>query len=75
MGTYRAQPGEGHEGMTIGLEQFRDQNVERLPRMLLLPFTKQAGDCPLNRRGNGVSLAGLVWPCGEGRPPRPLFVR
>ncbi len=24
-GTYRAQPREGHEGMTIGIEQFRDR--------------------------------------------------
>ena len=39
LGTYRAQPARGHEGMTIGLADLRDeQEVERLPGMLLLPF-------------------------------------
>jgi sterol desaturase/sphingolipid hydroxylase (fatty acid hydroxylase superfamily) len=38
-GTYRAQPARGHEGMTIGLRQPRDEvRVERLHWMLLLPF-------------------------------------
>lgn len=41
-GTYRSQPESGHEQMTIGLTQFRDeQQVERLPGMLLLPFRKK----------------------------------
>jgi sterol desaturase/sphingolipid hydroxylase (fatty acid hydroxylase superfamily) len=41
-GTYRAQPARGHEGMTIGLEQPREQRrVERLHWMLLLPFLKK----------------------------------
>ncbi|MBI1913676.1 MAG: sterol desaturase family protein [Planctomycetes bacterium] len=49
-GTYRAQPAAGHEDMTIGLEQFRDERVERLDQMLLLPFLGQVGDYPVNRR-------------------------
>jgi sterol desaturase/sphingolipid hydroxylase (fatty acid hydroxylase superfamily) len=51
-GTYRAQPAEGHEGMTIGLSELRDERkVERLPWMLLLPFLGRPGDYPINRRG------------------------
>jgi sterol desaturase/sphingolipid hydroxylase (fatty acid hydroxylase superfamily) len=41
LGTYRAQPAAGHEGMTIGLTEFRDEGtVERLPGILALPFTR-----------------------------------
>jgi sterol desaturase/sphingolipid hydroxylase (fatty acid hydroxylase superfamily) len=49
-GTYCAQPSEGHEGMTIGLSQFRDERVDRLPWMLLLPFVGAIGNYPMNRR-------------------------
>ncbi len=38
LGTYRAQPAAGHEGMIIGLEQFRDPRELRLDWMLLQPF-------------------------------------
>jgi sterol desaturase/sphingolipid hydroxylase (fatty acid hydroxylase superfamily) len=48
-GTYRAQPADGHEGMTIGLEQFRDKRVERLHWMLALPFVGPPGNYPVNR--------------------------
>ena len=37
-GTYRAQPVAGHEGMTIGLPQFRDPSELRLDRMLMQPL-------------------------------------
>ncbi len=37
-GTYRDQPQAGHDGMTIGLEVFRDANELRLDKMLLQPF-------------------------------------
>jgi sterol desaturase/sphingolipid hydroxylase (fatty acid hydroxylase superfamily) len=50
-GTYKAQPADGHEGMTIGLAQFRDAWVDRLHWMLLLPFLGRVGDYPVNRRG------------------------
>jgi len=43
LGTYRDQPGAGHEGMTIGLSQFRDPNVLTLPWLLILPFIRRAG--------------------------------
>ncbi len=36
--TYRAQPEAGHDGMMLGLEQFRDPKELRLDRMLLQPF-------------------------------------
>jgi sterol desaturase/sphingolipid hydroxylase (fatty acid hydroxylase superfamily) len=52
-GTYKAQPADGHEGMTIGLAQFRDAWVDRLHWMLLLPFLGRVGDYPVNRRGAG----------------------
>ncbi len=39
-GTYRDQPADGHESMTIGLKEIRDEQIaERLPRMLALPLT------------------------------------
>ena len=36
--TYRAQPEAGHQGMTLGLEQFREPGEMRLWRMLTQPF-------------------------------------
>jgi sterol desaturase/sphingolipid hydroxylase (fatty acid hydroxylase superfamily) len=36
--TYRPRPEAGHEGMTIGLEQFRDPKELRIDRMLSQPF-------------------------------------
>jgi sterol desaturase/sphingolipid hydroxylase (fatty acid hydroxylase superfamily) len=53
-GTYRAQPEAGHEAMTIGLNQFRDERVEHLPAMLALPFVGDTGDYPVNRTGKYV---------------------
>ena len=49
-GTYRAQPAAGHEGMTIGIEQFRDSRELGLDRMRLQPFRGDAGRYPLGRR-------------------------
>jgi sterol desaturase/sphingolipid hydroxylase (fatty acid hydroxylase superfamily) len=50
-GTYKDQPADGHEGMTIGLKQFRDERrAERLHWMLLLPFVGRVGDYPISRR-------------------------
>jgi sterol desaturase/sphingolipid hydroxylase (fatty acid hydroxylase superfamily) len=46
-GTYQAQPSAGHEGMTVGLEQFRDEHVaDRLHWMLLLPFIRRVATPP-----------------------------
>ncbi len=50
-GTYRARPAAGHEGMTIGLSQFRDTKVARLHWMLALPFIGQIGSYPMIHRG------------------------
>ena len=49
-GTYRAQPAAGHDGMTIGIEQFREPRELGLDRMLLQPFRGDAGRYPLGRR-------------------------
>jgi len=49
-GTYRAQPGAGHEGMTIGIETFRTPDELRLGRMLAQPFKGPVGVYPIGRR-------------------------
>ena len=44
LGTYRPQPSEGHEQMTIGVSHLRDElQVDRLPRLLLIPFQSKEG--------------------------------
>ena len=48
-GTYKAQPGKGHVGMTIGLSQFRDAKKLTLPWLLVLPFIGDPGRQPINR--------------------------
>jgi hypothetical protein len=64
-GTYRDQPAAGHEGMTVGLAQLRDERrVERLHWMLLLPFFGRPGDYPVNRPGGGDDRAPAT-----GHPP------
>ena len=40
-GTYRREPQAGHDGMTIGIPQFRDPKEQRLDRMLTQPFREQ----------------------------------
>jgi len=49
-GTYRAEPVAGHEGMTIGIEQFRDPRELSLERMLSQPFREDDRLYPLGRR-------------------------
>jgi sterol desaturase/sphingolipid hydroxylase (fatty acid hydroxylase superfamily) len=48
LGTYRAQPRDGHDGMTIGIEQFRTPRDLWLDRMLIQPLRGTAGDYPIN---------------------------
>jgi sterol desaturase/sphingolipid hydroxylase (fatty acid hydroxylase superfamily) len=48
-GTYRDQPAKGHEGMTIGLSQFREVKKLTLPWLLALPFIGDPGRQPINR--------------------------
>jgi sterol desaturase/sphingolipid hydroxylase (fatty acid hydroxylase superfamily) len=40
-GTYRDQPRDGHAGMTIGLEYFRDRRATGLSDLLLQPFLNE----------------------------------
>jgi len=40
-GTYRREPQAGHDGMTIGIPQFRDPKEQRLDRMLTQPFRNE----------------------------------
>jgi len=47
-GTYRAQPRDGHTGMTIGINQFRDPRELRLDRMLWQPARGPASSYPIN---------------------------
>ncbi|MYE02302.1 MAG: sterol desaturase family protein [Alphaproteobacteria bacterium] len=48
-GTYRAQPGLGHENMTIGLDAFRDDSDLHLHKMLAQPFRRGSGDDAIDR--------------------------
>jgi len=43
LGTYRNQPAAGHQGMTIGLSQFRDPRRLTLPWLLVLPMIGNPG--------------------------------
>ena len=49
-GTYRAQPAAGHDGMTIGIESFRDPAELRLDRMLLQPLRQEPDATPILRK-------------------------
>lgn len=49
LGTYRAQPSEGHDGMTIGIEQFRTPRNLWLDRMLIQPLCGPASGYAINR--------------------------
>ncbi|UCH44751.1 MAG: sterol desaturase family protein [Nitrospiraceae bacterium] len=55
-GTYRAQPAAGHEGMTIGLAQFRDPGKNNLFGMLVLPFTGKTGSYSINTWGKDPDI-------------------
>jgi sterol desaturase/sphingolipid hydroxylase (fatty acid hydroxylase superfamily) len=59
LGTYRAQPRGGHEGMTIGIRTYRDPRLcAWLPGMLVLPFLGKVSEYAINRR---------QWASPEGR--------
>lgn len=49
-GTYKAQPRDGHERMTIGINLFRDPRELRLDRMLFQPFHGPVHSYPINAR-------------------------
>jgi len=51
LGTYRDQPSMGHEGMTIGLWNFRDiKHCAILPGMLAIPFIGKIAGYTIARR-------------------------
>ena len=50
LGTYRAQPAGGHEGMTIGVDAFRTRVDLRIGRLLIQPLLDNPGGYPINRR-------------------------
>lgn len=49
LGTYIAQPRDGHDGMTIGIEQFRTKRDLWLDRLLIQPARGPASGYPINR--------------------------
>ena len=49
LGTYRAQPRDSHQGMTIGIEQFRTRRDLWLDRMLIQPLCGPASGYAINR--------------------------
>jgi sterol desaturase/sphingolipid hydroxylase (fatty acid hydroxylase superfamily) len=57
-GTYRDQPREGHQGMPVGIHDYRDpRQVEWLPGMLLLPFIGRGDAHVINHRAWAGSAA------------------
>ncbi len=52
LGTYRPQPRDGHEAMTIGIEQFRTRRDLWLDRMLIQPARGPASGYPINRENS-----------------------
>ncbi len=50
LGTYIAQPARGHEGMEIGIEQFRTRRDLWLDRMLIQPLLGPASGHALDQR-------------------------
>ena len=50
METYRDQPRGGHEGMTIGLDRFRNPRDQWLDQLVIQPALGEPGDYVINRR-------------------------
>jgi sterol desaturase/sphingolipid hydroxylase (fatty acid hydroxylase superfamily) len=50
-GTYREQPAAGHDGMTIGLAQYRDDADLSLPRLMILPVIADTGGYDITGSG------------------------
>jgi len=50
-GTYRAQPDDGHDGMVIGIDTFRNSaQCSHLHRLLLMPFVGKVTEYAINSR-------------------------
>jgi hypothetical protein len=41
LGTYKAQPQEGHDRMKIGLNGYHDDRSLKLSALLMMPFSNQ----------------------------------
>jgi sterol desaturase/sphingolipid hydroxylase (fatty acid hydroxylase superfamily) len=54
LGTYRAQPQDGHEAMTVGIEQFRTLRDLRLDQMLIQPLRGPASGYPIDYREKAI---------------------
>ena len=66
-GTYRDQPRDGHQGMTIGIHKFNAaKDVSWLPGMLSLPMKGKISDYVINRRQWN---ANADQPGGDTPPP------
>jgi sterol desaturase/sphingolipid hydroxylase (fatty acid hydroxylase superfamily) len=50
LGTYRDQPTAGHDGVSIGIDQFREPRELWLDRMLLQPLRGPGGAYPITWR-------------------------
>jgi len=51
-GTYRDQPQDGHQGMVIGIDTWRDDShCIKLTGLLLMPFQGRVSQYAINRRG------------------------
>jgi sterol desaturase/sphingolipid hydroxylase (fatty acid hydroxylase superfamily) len=58
-GTYRSQPRRSHQSMVIGLDSPRDEKIcDRLPGMLMIPFSFKVTGYAINRRGTRVDRSG-----------------
>jgi sterol desaturase/sphingolipid hydroxylase (fatty acid hydroxylase superfamily) len=51
LGTYRAAPVLGYDGMTVGVDAFRERTDLRIDRLLVQPALNTPGNYPINRRG------------------------
>lgn len=57
LGTYRAQPRDGHTAMTIGVLHLRDElQIDRLLRMLAIPFQTQVGTYSIGDRSDAEQM-------------------
>ncbi len=59
LGTYRPQPRDRHEAMTIGIEQFRTRRDLWLDRMLIQPVRGPVSFYPINREDGTAHSATL----------------
>lgn len=57
-GTYRDQPAQGHERMTLGVDAFRAADESRIDRLLLQPWRETPGGYSINRRPESASQLG-----------------